>query len=364
MTDRDLDARLDLETFARTASGLAHALNNVSMAVLGYADMLLVRHDAGEDRADLLEIQRAGRRSALIAQQLRAFGCALPPSASDVDLNEILSSVQRLLHKVLPPDFSVACDVSEPAVVSIDPAQVERALVNLVLNAAEPLVHGTIDLRITQALPEAVPGAVAVQVSVVGAPGVEASADPSTEAGPGSRSAMILAWPYRVLCRNGATLSADHRAESAVFTIAFPAAAAGTMQAPPLVLVVDDEEPVRRLAARMLLAGGFRVVEAASAAAAADMFERHRHEIALALVDLELGDQSGARLIRTLVGERPSLGAILMSGHRASASAAGLAAGTLVLPKPFTANCLLEAVRLTLEACGDLPGVRLPHSRV
>lgn len=58
----------------------------------------MARHGRDErDRTDLQEIQTAGRRVAMLAQQLRAFTCDGLVRVAEVDLNLVLAAVERRL---------------------------------------------------------------------------------------------------------------------------------------------------------------------------------------------------------------------------------------------------------------------------
>jgi signal transduction histidine kinase len=151
MTTDRTDARRDLESLGQMAAGIADAFNNVATAVVGYADILMVRHGASlQDRGDLLEIQKAGRRGALLAEQLRVFSCASPPELVEVDLNQTVASVHQSLRGLVHEGISLTCQLGDlPAAACIDSRQVEQALLNLVLNAQETLVHGCVELEVS-----------------------------------------------------------------------------------------------------------------------------------------------------------------------------------------------------------------------
>jgi two-component system response regulator RegA len=79
------------------------------------------------------------------------------------------------------------------------------------------------------------------------------------------------------------------------------------------ILVVDDDEVFRGVLARGLRDRGFNTYEAGDAAAARAALERHRP--AQAVLDLKLGADSGLDLIETLLGLRPSLRIVLLTGY-------------------------------------------------
>jgi CheY-like chemotaxis protein len=114
------------------------------------------------------------------------------------------------------------------------------------------------------------------------------------------------------------------------------------------VLVVDDAPDIRLLARLLLERGGYQVTEAPTAEAALEMLADFRPEVIL--LDLQLPGMDGWALLRDL-RERGCLGpmrVVLFSAHvnptefrRATSEGAS---GYLI--KPFTADGLLESVRL------------------
>jgi PAS domain S-box-containing protein len=149
ITDRRvLEQRLmqseKMESVGRLAGGIAHDFNNLLTAILGYAELLLsARSETDPDRHDLEEIQRAGQRAADLTQQLLAFSRKQVLMPKEVDLNHTIVSLQTMLSRLIREDIILSCDLApQPAVIRIDPTQLEQAILNLVLNARDALPAG------------------------------------------------------------------------------------------------------------------------------------------------------------------------------------------------------------------------------
>ena len=351
----------DLETLSQTATGIAHGFNNVMTAVIGYAEVLMLRHGGNDqDRIDLLEIQKAGRRGALLSQQLRVLSCAQTPEATDVDLNQTAMTVFHLLRGLVRDDVSITCSVHEaPAVAHLDALHLEQALINLALNAEECLTRGRLHIGVSM---EPTPGSADSRSASIRISGWNTNASESTpsapagDAGPIASSDLNLGAAYAIVRRNGGSLSVDHRPSTVAFTILFPAVAtarAASVDVPEatLVLVIDDESSVRHLASRMLRGHGYRVLEAAASAAALELFDEHPDGIAVVVADVALGVEDGATLVRDLTASRPALRAVLMSGYGAGSVPEPSSVGaSSLLAKPFTASALVDAVQHALTA--------------
>ena len=344
------DLRRTLESLGQVSAALVHGINNTLTAVIGCADMLMLRHGSSEeDRLDLLEIQKAGRRGALLAHQLLALSDPTPPDPVSVDLNRILDSAYVSIRGLVPDGISLTCDVDQtPALVCVDPPQIEQALINLVLNVQDAVRRGSVRLDLAILPSSSEPETVSVRIT-------------GTSAAPGATddecSPLILPHhprlnvtaAYELVRRNGGTLSIDRGACAIAFTVTFRAVAAqpsGTLQ--PLIFVIDDDDAVRNVVARLLRANGYRVVEADTASAAMAAFDAYQDDVALVLADVWLGDVSGIDLVERLTTYRPSLRAVVMSGHESALADARYSYAVPVLDKPFTGLALVETIRRTL----------------
>jgi CheY-like chemotaxis protein len=108
-----------------------------------------------------------------------------------------------------------------------------------------------------------------------------------------------------------------------------------------IVLVVDDEAVVCRLVARMLADAGFEVLEAHSGTEAVELLATLNGTVRLVVADVSMPSMTGIELATLMAHRWPTTPILLMSGQ------GGPPAGYpgLFLPKPFTAEALLDAVR-------------------
>jgi two-component system, cell cycle sensor histidine kinase and response regulator CckA len=116
------------------------------------------------------------------------------------------------------------------------------------------------------------------------------------------------------------------------------------------ILLVEDEALVREVMVETLVWAGYRVLKASNAAEARAAFRRCRKVVGLLLSDIVLPDQNGKDLAQELRMICPDLKAILVSGYPENAITRQASGedGMLYLPKPFTADSLVQKVRLAL----------------
>jgi CheY-like chemotaxis protein len=113
-----------------------------------------------------------------------------------------------------------------------------------------------------------------------------------------------------------------------------------------VVLLVDDEDAVRWVGRRFLEADGWAVLEATDGLEALHIIESLTGRLDLVITDLNMPRVTGRELAEVLSVFRPGLPVLGVTGFL---SAFTHDRRLPILPKPFTAGSLLQAVRM---ACG------------
>ena len=126
-----------------------------------------------------------------------------------------------------------------------------------------------------------------------------------------------------------------------------PAPSRSTRPAPRgAVLFADDEEAIRWLGRRFLEADGWIVLEARDGEEALEIIEAHPSGLSLVVTDLNMPKVSGRELAEVLSVFRPGLPVLGITGFLGAVTRDRRLP---ILPKPFTAGSLLQAVRMS---CG------------
>jgi signal transduction histidine kinase len=132
------------EAVGRLAGGVVHDFNNLLTGVMLYCDLLLSSLDARDRRrryAD--EIRSAIVQATGLVRQLLVFARPQPTPMRLLCLNEVAATMRDLLTRLIGENIVLDLRLDpELGVVSIDQAQVQQILLNLVLNARDALPDG------------------------------------------------------------------------------------------------------------------------------------------------------------------------------------------------------------------------------
>ena len=371
-----------MEGIGRLAGGIAHDFNNLLTAILGYSELMEAQLPDDEDlRSSLREIHQAGQRAAGLTRQLLAFSRRQVLQPKVLDLNVVVSEVEKMLRRLIGEDVELVTRL-DPALgnVKADPGQLEQVLVNLAVNARDAMPEGgtltieTANIVLDAGFAGSHPGARSGEYAVltVADTGIGMSLEVRSHAFEpffttkerGKGTGLGLATAYGIVKQSDGYITVDSESgRGATFRIYFPRVAAttdsGRRQRPALsprgtetILLVEDESGVRRLARTILEAQGYIVLEAASGDDALEIVRSHAAEIHLVVTDVVMPGMSGRVLwdrLRTILHDPRVL---FMSGYTDDAIARHgvLEAEIAFLQKPFTPLSLAQKVREVLDA--------------
>ena len=130
-----------MQAVGQLAGGVAHDFNNVLTAIIGYCDLMLLRHTPGDsDYDDIQQIKANSNRAASLTRQLLAFSRQQTLRPVVLQLPDVVSEVSQLLKRLMGEkiEFSVRHD-RELGSVRADPQQLEQVIINLAVNARDAM---------------------------------------------------------------------------------------------------------------------------------------------------------------------------------------------------------------------------------
>jgi two-component system cell cycle sensor histidine kinase/response regulator CckA len=131
-----------MQAVGQLAGGVAHDFNNILTAILGYCDLMLMRHTPGDsDYDDIQQIRSNSNRAAGLTRQLLAFSRQQTLRPQVLQLPDVISEVLNLLKRLLGETVKLQVKHGRNlGAVRADPGQLEQVIVNLAVNARDAML--------------------------------------------------------------------------------------------------------------------------------------------------------------------------------------------------------------------------------
>jgi PAS domain S-box-containing protein len=382
---RILEAQLHqaakMQAVGQLAGGVAHDFNNLLTVINGYAEILMENPVLDTKSSGYLkEIYNAGERAGSLTRQLLAFSRRQVLTPQVLDLNAVVSNLEKMLRRLIGEDIRLHTLLS-PSLgrVKADPGQVEQIIMNLVVNARDAMPVGgqltletcnvDLDEDYTLSHPTVKPGPhVMLGVSDTGV-----GMTPETKARifepffttkeMGKGTGLGLATVYGIVKQSGGSIWVySELGQGTVFKIYFPIvsespAPRGTAKAETdsasgteTILVVEDEESVRSLVRLALVSGGYQVLETQDLESALATCAKHDGPIHLLLTDVVMRQMSGPVVAEKVAALRPGIRVLYMSGYMGDAVVhhGVLSHEMPFIQKPFSPMTLRKKIREVL----------------
>lgn len=362
------------------AGGVAHDFNNLLTAIIGHADLLMLKYSPSDDSfADINQIKQNANRAANLVRQLLAFSRQQTLQPRVLDVGDALSDLGNLLRRLLGAGVTLHIRHGRDLpLVKVDQVQLEQVVINLAVNARDAM-NGSGELVISTRLEaigdtvgtrlEPMPAGEYVRIDVTDqGTGIEAEHlerifEPfftTKELGEGT--GLGLSTVYGIVKQTGGFIFVDsevgigttfslylqpHDEDEAV-AASEAAEEVRDLTGVGTIMLVEDEDPVRLFGARALRGKGYRVIEASTGEAALRLFQGgEADDVDLLVTDVVMPELDGPSLIAAARGFKPKLPVVCVSGYAESAFREKLAGIEDVhfLPKPFTLSQLAGKVK-------------------
>lgn len=370
-----------MQAIGQLAGGVAHDFNNLLTAISGYCDLLLLRHEKGDqDHADLTQITQNANRAAALVGQLLAFSRKQTLTPKVLSVNDTLSELTHLLSRLLGEKVELLADYGKDLPRAfVDGRQLEQVIMNLVVNARDAMPEGgEVVIKIgTQVFDKTtrvdrvlVPKGTYVTISVadtgcgIRPEHIKKIFEPFyTTKDVGEGTGLGLSMAYGIVKQTGGFIFATSvLGQGSEFSLLLPAHEGAFVEPAEIretsksaprslnglsVLLVEDEAPVRSFAARALAMQGVRVTEACSAEVALEKLEDSDFFVDMIISDVVMPGMDGPTWVVKAQKTRPDVQVIFVSGYAEEnfSSEYGDIPNASFLPKPFSLKQLIETVR-------------------
>ncbi|MDI6796968.1 MAG: PAS domain S-box protein, partial [Desulfatibacillaceae bacterium] len=370
-----------MEALGTLAGGIAHDFNNLLMGLQGNVSLMLLgtekAHPHFERLNNMEEHIRAAER---LTRQLLGFARGSSFEVKPTDINALVERAVRLFgrtKKEIPIHTSFTPNVWT---VEVDSGQIEQVLLNLFVNAWQAMPLGgdifittqnnLLDEQTASSL-ELEPGPfvrLLVRDTGVGMDGesVRRVFDPFfTTKDRGRGTGLGLATAYGIIRSHKGRISVESSpGEGTLFVIYLPASQrTPVIEEKPMlqavkgtetILLVDDEERVLEINREMLSVLGYKVLVAKGGQEAIKVYQQHKDEIALVLLDMIMPDLMGGETYKRLKQQHPGVRVLLCSGYTADYQAAEILKDGChgFIQKPFDLVELSHKIRQILDKAG------------
>jgi two-component system cell cycle sensor histidine kinase/response regulator CckA len=370
-----------MDAVGQLAGGMAHDFNNLLTVINGYSELAISRLQRDSPLYSAMEqIKKAAMRAAALTRQLLAFSRKQVLLPTIVDLNELISELEKMLNRLIGEDVLLRTKLAPDAGrVKADRGQIEQVVMNLVINARDAMPSGgeltveTQNVVLTEDFARqhfgVSPGAYVMLA--VSDTGVGMSAETKArifepffttkEAGKGT--GLGLSTVYGIIQQSGGSVWVyTEVGRGTTFKVYLPhfaddslrskptSAPAGVNQGTETILLTEDDEMVRTLATEVLTRYGYQVLEAANGREAISIVENNSRPIHLLITDVVMPGMHGRELADRLTSLRPGLKILFMSGYtdRAIVHEQVVDEKTF-LQKPFSPQRLASKIREILD---------------
>jgi len=380
---RSLESQLiqaqKMDAIGKLTGGIAHDFNNLLAAVIGGIGLLDKRVEfADEERRILAMTRRAAEQGSELVRRLLAFARRQKLEPKVVDLARLQEAVRDLLTHTLGGLVEIEWRAGESLWNAFaDQAQLELALVNLIINARDAMpAGGTVTVAMENHQLESdnwagLPPGDYVLLSVtdtgtgIAADDLEQVLEPFfTTKEPGKGSGLGLSMVYGFAKQsNGAfrlTSEVDVGTAAELWLPRAPDEPQSDEQSvseePSAValrglriLLVDDHAEVRSTTAAILSDLGHEIVEAANGADALEALMSGDCSYDVMISDYAMPHLSGTEFLRQARELCPGVPAVIITGYAQPEAISDRPEGVEVLQKPFTQRKLQSALS---RVCG------------
>jgi len=386
-----------MQAIGQLSGGIAHDFNNLLTAMLGFCDLLLLKHPAGDPSfAEIMQIKQNSNRAANLVRQLLALSRKQVLKPKILDLTDIIAELSHLIRRLIGCDIKLniihARDLYQ---VKVDQGQIEQVIINLVVNAKDAIVAsgkaGTITIstknvtikhneKIHRDLISPTPNDkmpagqyILLEVSDTGTGISKKIKDKIFEPffstkSIGAGTGLGLSTVYGIINQMGGHIYIhSQEGVGSKFFIYLKAfinqdnQEAESMQASETqlkqqdltgnatILLVEDEAPVRMFTTHALSNKGYRVLEASNGDEALSLMKSEGHNIDIIITDVIMPGINGPSLISTIHKTHPKVKVIFISGYaeEAFSDTYGIERSEdfNFLSKPFTLQQLATKVK-------------------
>jgi signal transduction histidine kinase len=332
------------QSIATLAGGIAHEFNNILTSVLGNAELLNVRlNEQDPNRKQTDAIIQGSHHLADLTSQLLAYAKGGKYQSEKISINKVVTNSLGLIHTGKFAGIGVHLELAEDIWPVIgDPLQIKQLVMNILINGFEALEVTDGVLKIYTAnqtkndkwqckQKEMYPPGEYVHLTVtntgseIPVEDLEKIFDPFFSTKFTGRG-LGLAAAKGIVQNHDGCIYVDSSLAGTTFHIllhraVFDLEVMATTSEPAVginglrVLAVDDEPQVLSIINNLLTHHGCHVLTADKGSEAMEIINRHKDDLDLVILDIQMPDMSGDEVYRKLKVLNPGIRVLISSGY-------------------------------------------------
>ena len=337
-----------MEAVGQLAGGIAHDFNNILTVIYGFGSMLALDERLNQTQKERVDqILISAEKAAQLTKGLLAFSRKQVMTLAQVNLNEIVQHVKKMLVRIIGEDIQLKTVAHENhLVINADPGQIEQVLINLATNARDAMQKGgmfTIETGLSalgspidQEPGRTEPRHYALLAVSDNGCGMDAETcqrifEPfftTKEVGKGTGLGMAIV--YGIINQHGGFIDVSSKpgqgttfkmylpiceAKVEKTEIAMPAAApqGGT----ETILLAEDDPDVRSLVVVLLTEYGYNVIQAVDGEDVVEKAAANKDRVAIILMDMIMPKKNGKEAYEEIMLLQPNIKVLYLSGYTA-----------------------------------------------
>lgn len=359
------------------AGGIAHDFNNLLAAILGYAELALLKLPPGIAlQREIRQILKAGGKASELVNQILAFSRKETTKRILLQPGVLLKETIKLLRGTIPTSITIREHIAATdRVILANPTQLHQVVMNLCTNAFHAVEDNSGEITLSmepvnKAIPESQAEREWIRISVcdngcgIDEANLSRIFEPYFTTKPsGKGTGMGLAVVHGIVeSHEGRIEVVSTKGQGTSIHIYFPVVAGMKtpqehQQAQSLVggnesiLVVDDEQMVAGYLKGFLEQLGYRITVCNDGNTALMTFEQNPQGFDLVITDQTMPGKTGFEIARTMLALRPELPIILCSGYSSALSPERVTKAGIreFMMKPVSLHDLAPVIRRVLD---------------
>ncbi len=380
---RELELQLQrwktADNFSDLAGGIVHDFNNYLNSILGFYELAHPHLDTQSKAYGYLQrIEQSAQQASHLTRRLMSYYRGTQPRHNRFSINEVAAAALDMISPSLGENVTVVRRFAEGLpTISGDRAQIQQALVNLIINARDAMPEGGVltadtyeaDIEEPGLPPEACGGhyiCVKISDTGVGIPSeirdriFEPFFTTKTLNNSGSGTGLGLSIvSSAVQAHRGFVTVASVPAQGTCFTVSLLVHKTNhpkkrknvqlRLDSSLKILLADDDEICRNLIKEVLVPLGHQVTSVADGEEALCAYQSSDALFDLVILDLRMPNRNGAETLRAIFDLKPDQAFLLITGYTDQLTMSQIPPRSPLLNKPFSREELLSAILQALD---------------